>query len=164
MSQKIIPIYFQKIPVICFIFITYSNSPKTKKMDKIKLSAVIPATPKRIYEAWLNGKEHGALTGGGKATASTKIGGKFTAWDGYISGTNIDLKPGKKIVQTWRTSEFADDALDSILEVSLTPKAGGKTTVTFTHLNIPAGEGPKYKTGWKDFYFIPMKAYFSKKK
>ena len=132
-------------------------------MDKLKLSVVLPATPKKIYDAWLNSKEHAALTGGGKATASTKVKGKFTSWDGYITGVNLDLKEGKKIVQTWRTSEFADDDLDSILEISLAPKAGGKTTLTMVHLNIPEGEGPKYKTGWKDFYFIPMKAYFSKK-
>ena len=133
-------------------------------MDKLRLSVVIPATPKKIYDAWLNGKEHEALTGGGKATASAKINGKFTAWGGYINGVNLDLKEAKKIVQTWRTSEFAADDLDSIVEISLSPKAGGKTTLTLVHLNIPEGEGIKYKQGWKDFYFIPMKAYFSKNK
>jgi len=131
-------------------------------MDKLKMSIVLPATPKKIYEAWLNSKGHSAFTGS-KATASAKVKGKFTAWDGYISGVNIDLKEGKKIVQAWRSSEFPDDALDSILEVSLAPKAGGKTTLTLVHSNIPKGQGPSYKKGWKDFYFTPMKAYFSKK-
>ncbi len=128
------------------------------------MSVVLPVTPKKIYDAWLNSKEHAAFTGGGKATASTKVKGKFTAWDGYISGVNIDLKEGKKIVQAWRSTEFPDDALDSILEISLAPKAGGKTTLTLAHLNIPKGQAAQYKTGWKDFYFTPMKAYFSKKK
>ena len=82
-------------------------------MDKLKLSVTLPATPQKIYTAWLNSKEHTAFTGG-KATASTKVKGKFTAWDDYISGVNIDLKEGKKIVQTWRTTEFPDDALDSV--------------------------------------------------
>ena len=132
-------------------------------MDKLKLSIVLPVAPKKIYNAWLNSKEHTAFTGG-KATASAKVKGKFTVWDGYISGVNIDLKEGKKIVQTWRTSEFPDDALDSILEVSLIPKAGGKTTLTLTQTNIPKGQGVKYKGGWKEHYFEPMKEYFSKKK
>lgn len=132
-------------------------------MEKIRISAVIPAPPKKIYEAWLDSKEHTAMTGA-KAKASGKINGKFTAWDGYISGTNLDLKPNKKIVQLWRTAEFAEDALDSVLEVNFAPKAGGKCTVTFVHINIPNGDGPKYKQGWKDFYFTPMKQYFSKKK
>ena len=133
-------------------------------MENFKLTAIIPGTPKKIYNAWLNAKEHTAFTGGGKATASAKVKGKFTAWDGYISGTNIDLKEGKKIVQTWRTTEFPDDALDSILEISLAPKVGGKTTLTLTQTNIPKGQGKNYKQGWKDFYFTPMKKYFSEKK
>jgi len=133
-------------------------------MEKLKLSITLPATPKKIYEAWLDGKQHAAFTGGGKATASTKVKGKFTAWDGYISGVNIDLKEGKKIVQAWRSTEFPEGALDSILEISLVPKAGGKTALTLVHSNIPAGQAESYKKGWKDFYFTPMKAYFSKKK
>ena len=132
-------------------------------MEKIKLTAVIPATPKKIYEAWLDSREHTAMTGA-KAKVSAKVNGKFTAWDGYISGNNLDLKPYKKIVQLWRTAEFPADALDSVFEVSLAPKAGGKCTVTFVHINIPQGQGLKYKQGWKDFYFTPMKKYFSRKK
>ncbi len=132
-------------------------------MDKLKLSVVIAATPKKIYDTWLNSKEHTAFTGG-KATSSNKLKGKFTAWDGYISGVNIDLKEGKKIVQAWRTNEFPDDALDSILEVTLAPKAGGKTTLTLTQTNIPKGQSAKYKGGWKNHYFEPMKEYFKGKK
>ena len=132
-------------------------------MDKLKLNIILPATPKKIYDAWLNGKEHTAFTGG-KATASNKIKGKFTAWDGYISGVNIDLKEGKKIVQAWRTTEFPDDALDSILEIGLTAKAGGKTTLTLTQTNIPKGQGVKYKGGWKNHYLKPMQEYFKGEK
>lgn len=131
-------------------------------MEKLKMSVVLPATPKKVYDAWLDAKAHSAFTGG-KATASKKIKGKFSAWDGYITGVNIDLKEGKKIVQAWRTTEFPDDALDSILEVSLAPKAGGKTTLTLTQTNIPKGQSAKYKGGWKAHYFESMKEYFSKK-
>lgn len=131
-------------------------------MDKLKLKVTLPASPKKIYDAWLDGKEHSSFTGG-KATASNKVKGKFSAWDGYITGVNIDLKAGKKIVQAWRTTEFPETALDSILEVSLAPAAGGKTILTLTQSNIPKGQGVKYKGGWKNHYFEPMKEYFSKK-
>ena len=132
-------------------------------MEKLKLSVTLPAAPKKVYDAWLNGKEHSAFTGG-KATASAKVKGKFSAWDGYITGVNIDLKAGKKIVQAWRTTEFPDDALDSVLEVHLAAKPGGKTALTLIQTNIPKGQGIKYKGGWKNHYFEPMKEYFSKKK
>ena len=40
----------------------------------------------------------------------------ITAWDGYISGRNVELIPGERIVQTWRTSEFGVSDPDSNLE------------------------------------------------
>ena len=128
--------------------------------EQIKLSASFPVSPKRIYDAWLNGKEHGSMTGA-KATASIKIGGKFTAWDGYISGMNLELVPNKRILQSWRSTEFPKDHLDSYLLVKLEDVKGG-TKVTLVHSEVPAGQGASYKKGWKDFYFKPMKKYFAK--
>ena len=55
-----------------------------------KLSAVIPATPTEIYKAWLSTKGHAAMTGS-PAKVNGKIGGKFTAWDGYIFGKTLAL-------------------------------------------------------------------------
>ncbi|MBI4202481.1 MAG: SRPBCC domain-containing protein, partial [Chloroflexi bacterium] len=66
--------------------------------ESIKLSAVIPATPERIYQAWLDSREHAAFTGGA-ATVEAKVGGRFTAWDGYIQGTIQALEPGRRILQ-----------------------------------------------------------------
>ena len=93
------------------------------------------------------------------ARVSGKVGGKFTAWDGYISGRTLELEPDQRIVQAWRTSEFAAEAPDSRLEVLLAKVKGG-TRVTFIHTNLPDGQSASYKLGWKDFYFKPMKSYF----
>ncbi len=131
------------------------------KKDSIKVSAVIPAEPRAIYDAWMSGKGHEAMTGSA-ATVTAKVGGKFTAWDGYISGTTLELEPGARIVQAWRTTEFADDDPDSRLEITLEKTARG-TKVTFLHTEIPEGQGSDYRKGWLDFYFRPMKEYFSSK-
>ncbi len=126
--------------------------------DSFVVSAVIPATPEAVYKAWLSGKEHAAMTGGA-ATGSARVGGKFTAWDGYIEGKNLELEPGKRIVQSWRTTEFSDDDPDSRLEVVLAPAKGG-TKVTLRHSDLPKGQGADYKSGWVEHYFEPMKEYF----
>jgi uncharacterized protein YndB with AHSA1/START domain len=47
----------------------------------LKLSTIVPAPRKRVFEAWLDSREHGAFTGG-KAQIQAKVGGRFTAWDG----------------------------------------------------------------------------------
>lgn len=126
-----------------------------------QISVTLPASPEEIYEGWLTSRIHTAFTGS-KATASKKVGSKFTAWDGYISGTNLQLEPNKKIVQLWRTTEFRDEAPDSCVTITLEKVKSG-TKLTLKHTNIPDEQDPAYKEGWKEFYFIPMRAYFLKK-
>ncbi len=103
---------------------------------------------------------HSVFTGGEKAVASSREGAQFTAWDGYISGTNVEIFPHKKIVQKWRTAEFESSDEDSLIELTFVYK-DNYTLLTLTHSNIPEGQGERYKKGWKDFYFIHMKKFFS---
>lgn len=125
---------------------------------EFELSTIIPASPDEIYHAWLDSAIHAAMTGGG-AEVSDQVGGLFEAWDGYISGTNLELEPGRRILQAWRTVEFASDEEDSRLEVLLEPAEGG-TKLTLRHSQLPP-HGEQYEQGWIDSYFEPMKAYFA---
>lgn len=124
------------------------------------ISEIIPAIASEIYEAWLDSEGHAAMTGS-PAQVDGKVGGKFSAWEGYIFGTTLELVPHQGIVQAWRTSEFPEDAPDSSVEVLLEEISGG-TKVTLTHRDMPADQVESYRQGWEDFYFKPMKAYFSK--
>jgi uncharacterized protein YndB with AHSA1/START domain len=126
--------------------------------DRLRVTAVIPASPENIYRAWLDGNEHSAFTG---SRATVDPHGRFTAWDGYIQGTTVDRHPGRRIVQTWRTTEFPKGSSDSRLEIQLERVADG-TRMTLIHTDIPEGQGEQYKTGWNTKYFVPMKAYFGK--
>jgi activator of HSP90 ATPase len=128
---------------------------------RFTLKATIPAPPRAVYDAWLDSRAHSAMTGA-KARASTRRGGTFTAWDGYISGRNVALDPGKRIVQSWRTTKFAKDDPDSEIEVLLAPARSG-TRLTLRHRNVPDGHTGYRDGGWQDFYFAPMKAYFAKR-
>ena len=71
-------------------------------------------SPEEIYQAWLDSLAHSEMTGG-EANMSDQIGAEVSAWDGYISGRNLELVPGERIVQSWRTSEFADEHGDSVI-------------------------------------------------
>jgi activator of HSP90 ATPase len=129
------------------------------KSESITMTATIPAAPEAVYKAWMSGKQHGAMTGSG-ATVSAKVGGTFTAWDGYISGKTLELEPGQRIVQSWRSTDFAAKDPDSRLEIALDAVKGG-TKVTLRHSDLPAGSAAEYKKGWIDYYFTPMKKYFA---
>jgi activator of HSP90 ATPase len=117
----------------------------------------IPAPPKVVYAAWLDSAEHSAMTGG-VAVVSDQVGGAFEAWDGYIRGQNVLLEPPRRIVQRWRTVEFAPEDEDSLLEIALESAEQG-TRLTIRHSNLPA-HGMQYQQGWIDAYLTPMKAYF----
>ena len=126
------------------------------------LTDMIPASPAAIYDAWLDSRGHSEMTGG-KAKMSKRVGGKVSAWDGYISGKNIELVVGKRIVQTWRTTKFTKDDEDSQITVTLRAVRGG-TKITLKHTNVPEGHTSYEKGGWQAHYFEPMKKYFTTRK
>lgn len=126
------------------------------------LTATLSATPQQVYEAWLDSRAHGAMTGG-KAKMSARQGARFSAWDGYISGRNLRLEPGRRIVQSWRTTDFAESDPDSEIELRLAPVKGGMR-LTLRHRNVPDGHTSYRDGGWRDFYFTPMRQYFAARK
>lgn len=121
------------------------------------VKSTIKATAKELYQAWLNSQGHTAMTGG-HAEISDKVGDSFTAWDEYIEGKNLALEPFKRIVQSWRTTEFDLDDEDSVIEVHFN-ESNGATEITLIHSNLPE-TGGHYEQGWIDHYFQPMKAFF----
>ena len=122
------------------------------------VSAVIPANASDIYNAWLSSEGHAAMTGN-PAKVDGMLGGEFMAWDGYIFGSTLELEPDQRILQTWRTSEFPEDAPDSRLEILFEEVAGG-TKVSLIHSDMPEDQVDSYRQGCEDFYFKPMKEYF----
>jgi len=128
--------------------------------ESLNLSSLIPAEPERVYRAWMDSAQHAAFTGSA-AEIDNRVGGKFTAWDGYIQGETLALEPFSHIVQSWRTTEFPESSPDSRLEVSFTAE-NGSTRLTLIHTNIPDGQGEGYRGGWEDYYFTPLVEYFSR--
>src|SRR5437016_254374 len=127
---------------------------------EFSVSDIIPASPQAIYDSWLDSRGHAAMVGGKAAEISAEPGAAFSVWDGYITGRNLRLEPGRRIVQSWRTAKFtvADD--ESCIEVVLEPVAGG-TRVTVHHSNVPDGHTSYRDGGWQNNYFEPMKRYFA---
>ena len=118
------------------------------------------ATPKELYEIFLDSKKHTEATGG-KATASNKVGGSFKAWDGYHWGKNLMLVPGQMIVQSWRNLDFKKGEPDSTLLLAFRKKGNG-AELTLVHAMLPDRMGGLGQ-GWKDFYWKPMTKYLKKK-
>ena len=127
----------------------------------IEQNVFFEAAPDDVYVALLDAKKHSDFTGS-PATTSARKGATFTAWDGYISGRNIELVKGKKIVQEWKTSEWPHGYPASRLEFTLTAKEGG-TELEMVHSKVPAEQVADYSSGWKSSYWEPLKEYLAKR-
>lgn|SRR5487761_551003 len=130
----------------------------TVRTRTIRQTIWIAAPPQEVYSALMTTRGHSAFTGA-KARISQRVGGDFEAWDGYIHGTNLELVPAERIVQSWRPSE--DDwpkGHDSKVTFALTPSRGG-TRLQFTHRDVPTQHAVHLSEGWKESYWAPLKAY-----
>ena len=118
--------------------------------ESFATSDVMLATPKRSYEARQDSEEHTDMTGG-TAEASAEPGASFTAWDGSITGVNLELSPYRRIVQSWRSSRFPDGAPipvwrsnSSAQETSLpaSPPPSSTPTCPTDRVTRTRGDGP----------------------
>ncbi len=129
------------------------------RVKSITQTVTIPAPPAAVYAALTKARLHAAFTKAA-ATGVGRVGGKFTAWDGYISGVHRELVPGERIVQDWWTTAWPEGAEPSRLEITLAPAKGG-TRLRMVHSKVPAEQADGYRQGWIDFYWTPLTAFFS---
>ena len=132
------------------------------KTATITQRTTIHALPEEIYEAFLDPRIHSEFTGS-KATGKAEVGEKFTAWDGYIFGRNLELEKGKRIVQEWMTTEWPENYPPSKLELSF-KEANGNTELIMVHSGVPANQKKELEQGWTNYYWKPLTNYFEKRR
>ena len=129
------------------------------KTAVIKQSATIPASPREVYSALMSSAKHSKFTGA-PAKIGKKAGDAYYTYDGYITGRNVELKPGKLIVQTWVAMEDKwPEGHVSTVSFELKEVKGG-TKINFLHTDVPIAIARNFVTGWKDYYWNPLKKYF----
>lgn len=126
----------------------------------IRQTITFSVSPHEVYESLMKSKLHAQFTGSA-ARISTKVGSHFSAYDGYIEGTNLELIPDKKIVQRWRASDWDDE--DSSVVTFEFQKAKSGTKLIFTHADIPGEHVADIRQGWKEYYWEPLKKWFAVK-
>jgi activator of HSP90 ATPase len=127
--------------------------------NPIHQEVVLEATPERIYETLIDGKEHSAFTGGAPAEISREVGGSWSAFGGGISGRNVELVPSKRIVQAWRAKDWAEGVY-SIVRFELKPEGNG-TRVVLDQAGFPEGSVDSLTQGWEKMYWEPLKKYLA---
>ncbi len=120
----------------------------------IRQSVRFKASPHEVYEALMDSSKHSEFTGA-KAVISRELGGKFTAYDGDLEDVNLDLVPDKKIIQSWRSSDWPEGHYSRV--TFWLKEAPNGTQLSFTQTGVPEEHYEDISGGWRDYYWAPMK-------
>jgi len=127
----------------------------------IHQEVTIDASPAAVYGVLTTSDEFARMTGGRKADISRDIGGAVSLFGGDIEARNVELKPGKRVVQAWRSKAWPE-GVHSIIRFELAP-AGKGTKLVFDQAGHPDDAQAMLEGGWPKMYWEPMSAMFSGK-
>ncbi len=121
----------------------------------IKQKVRFKAPPEAIYELLADSRQRTQVTGR-KAVISDKIGGSFSTDAGEVTGVNVDLVPGRRLVQAWRRKDFPE-GIYSMAAITLEPTPRGGTELVLTHRGVPKPLLDEIEDYWRLRYWAPMK-------
>jgi len=124
----------------------------------IHQEVLFDASAAQTYEALTDAARFAAFTGA-PAEISGEPGGAFSCFGGMISGRNIELIPGQRVVQAWRAGNWAPGTY-SIVRFELKPQ-GEATRLVFDQAGHPAEQQAHLKDGWQKMYWEPLRKYLS---
>jgi activator of HSP90 ATPase len=130
------------------------------KMKTIRQSVTFSAQPHDVYELLMDSRKHEEFSGA-HARISRMIGGKISTYDGYATGVNLELVPDKRIVQTWRGSDWQNGHYSQATFTLTKVKTG--TRLELTQTDVPADHYDSINKGWIEFYWMPMKDLLARK-
>lgn len=139
--------------------------------EAIHQEVVFKASRKRIYDALTDAKQFdkviqlsaavqsGMIKAPKPAEISAEPGGAFSVYGGYISGRQIELISGERIVQAWRTGRWTPGVY-SVARFELLEQTDGAKLV-FDHTGFPNGEADHLAQGWHGSYWEPLEKFLA---
>jgi uncharacterized protein YndB with AHSA1/START domain len=138
---------------------TTMNVIQERDTTTIRQTIVFNATPNDVYEMMMDSKKHQSLSGE-SADISREVGGRFSAWTNHLTGFNLVLRPGEKIVQAWRADDWWPEHY-SIATFEIRKVEAG-TELKFTQVGVPPHRFDGHTRGWIETYWRPMQDLFDR--
>jgi uncharacterized protein YndB with AHSA1/START domain len=126
-------------------------------MGKVHQEVTFSAAPAAVYRALMNAADHAQFTGE-PAEIDAREGGAWSAYGGKISGRNIELVDGTRIVQTWRAGNWPAGS-HSIVKFELSADGTG-TKLVLDHDALSDPQVPHIAGGWETMYWAKMRKFF----
>ncbi len=117
------------------------------------------ASPARLFELYMDSRQHSVATHA-KAVVSRRPGGRFSAFDGMITGKMLAIVPNRMIVQAWRAKHWKKTDLDSTLVLTFGETRRG-TQIDLVHVSVPDHDHRGVSNGWAKYYWKPWRAYLA---
>lgn len=127
----------------------------------IHQEVIIEAGPAVVYALLLKSVDFAKMTDGRRAKIAKETGGEISMFGGDISGRNVELAPGKRVVQAWRSKAWPEGVY-SIVRFELIPEGKG-TKLIFDQAGHPESAQAMLESGWAQMYWQPMNAMLSGK-
>jgi uncharacterized protein YndB with AHSA1/START domain len=127
-------------------------------MSGIHQEVVFKASPQRVYDALTSGQQFSQVTGA-PAEIGTTVGEAFSCFGGMITGRQLELVPGKRIVQSWRAGNWAE-GVHSVIHLELEAQ-GADTKLVFQHEGFPSEMREHLEGGWHKMYWEPLAKHLS---
>ena len=106
-------------------------------------------------------KPHAAFTGAAGDNRGRRLAARRSRHlAGAISGTILHVEPKRLIVQTWRSTHFLPESMDSVLVLSFYPEPDGGR-IELVHVNVADEDFAGVSHGWEKYYWTPWRAYLS---
>lgn len=85
-------------------------------------------------------------------------GGQFSLLSGAISGTFLEIQPHDMLHLHWRFADWPADQFSSV--TLLFTDSGSSTDLSLTQVGVPEHGAEQIRSGWKKYYFNPIKQTF----
>jgi uncharacterized protein YndB with AHSA1/START domain len=115
--------------------------------------------PERIFEALTDSGKFSEFTGA-PAEIDLVSGGKFSCFNGMITGQTIETSPYNRLVQAWRVGNW-EPGVYSIVKFELEKVDESETKLIFDHSGFPEEHRTHLDQGWHDRYWAPLKDYLN---
>jgi activator of HSP90 ATPase len=148
-----------------------ADDPISHTTESIHQEVTFAASPKRVYEALTNAKQFQRVvelssamktrmpSGAPPVQISQEAGGTFSMFGGIVTGRQIELLPGQRIVQAWRPM-YWNPGVYSIVKFELAANGSG-TKLTLDHRGFPDGDGQSLLDGWNKNYWEPLEKFLA---
>jgi activator of HSP90 ATPase len=140
---------------------TTSSSKSSTNTTTVTATDEFRTTAEEMYQTFTDPQRIAAFTRGTpKLFEGAKPGGKFSIFDGNVSGEFITLDAPKKIVQKWRLAQWPENHVSTQEIVFDQNNVDKVTTARVTWSGVPVGQEEVVKRNWDGYYIRSIKQTF----